>query len=449
MKDKNFYTKLRKLMIPIVIQNLINAIAGSAGVLMLGFVGQDELSGVSLAGQVTFILTLFLFGVTAGVTSLTAQYWGKGDHSSIQKIFGVALHFSLSIAFIFCLLTILIPESIMTLFTEDANMIHHGAVYLRVLSISYLFMGFSQIYEMAIRSMERILPCTVIATSFLLLNIFLNAVFIFGWFGSPKLGVFGVGLAATLARGIEMLLCLLDSVFIKQAVKLRVTYIFKKSGVIIKDFIHYASPALGNYLSWGLGFTMYSVILGRLGTDIVAAHAVNSVVRNLSVSLGLGVSSAGAILIGKEIGHGMLEQAKEDGAKVCRTALLLGATGALIILLCRPFILNIANLSDTSHGYLGIMIVMNVYYCMGKVLNCATISGIFCAGGDTKFGLICDSVNMWCFAVPLGLLAAFVFKWPIMVVYFCISLDEVVKLPFVYLHYKKYRWVNNITRNFE
>ncbi len=449
MKDKSFYKGLRNLMIPIVIQNIINALAGSAGVLMLGFVGQDEMSGVSLAGQVTFVLTLLLNGLIAGVTSLTAQYWGKGDTSSIQKIFGIALRFSLSVSFIFCVVSIMIPESIMTLFTSDTKMIQHGADYLRILSISFLFMGFSLVYEMAIRSMERILPSTIITTSYLLLSVFLNAVFIFGWFGAPKLGVLGVALGTTIARAIEMLLCFVDTLLIKQTVKLKITCMFHKGGVILKDFIHYSTPALGNYLSWGLGFTMYSVILGRLGTDMVAAHAVNSVIRNLAVALGMGVSSGGAVLVGKEIGMGSLKTAKEYGSKVCRIALLFGIIGGIIILLCRPLILNIVNLSPTSYSYLNIMIFMNTYYCIGKVMNCATISGIFCAGGDTRFGLICDSINMWCFAVPLGLLAAFVFQWPMMVVYFCISLDEVVKLPFVFKHYKKYKWVNNITRSFD
>ncbi len=449
MKEDNFYKKLRKLMIPIVIQNLLNAAVGSADVIMLGFVGQDELSGVSLAGQVPFIFTLFIYGITAGVSSMTAQYWGKGDLSSIRKIFGIAIRFSLCISFVFTLTNILIPDTIMKAFTEDPKLIQHGATYLRVLGISYLFMGCSIVYEVSIRNMERVMISTFISTTCLLLNILLNAVFIFGLFGSPKLGVFGVALATTISRAVELLLCIADSLFIDKKLKLRVTYIFSKGGILTKDFIRYSSPALANYLSWGLGFTMYSVILGRLGRDIVAAHAVNSVVRNLSIIFGMGVSGAGSILIGKEIGDNRLAQAKEDGSKVCHLALLFSVAGGVIIILCRPLILNMVDLSDVAYSYLNIMLFINILYCIGKVMNCTTIAGIFCAGGDTRFGFICDSVNMWCFAVPLGLLAAFVFKWPTMVVYFCISLDEVVKLPVVYWHYKKYKWVNNITRNFE
>ncbi len=449
MENKKFYKILRALMIPIIMQNLINAAVNSADVLMLSFVGQAELSAVSLAGQIPFIFTLFVHGLSAGVSSLTAQYWGKNDTHSIGKIFGIALRFSLGISCIFFLATTFAPELLMHCLTNKAHLITIGATYLRILGISFLFMSISQIYLIAIRSTERVLASTIISTSCLLINIGLNAVFIFGLLGAPKLGVLGVALATSIARAIELLLCFLDSRLIGKNLRLRITSLFCEGGILTRDFVYYASPALGNYISWGVGFTMYSVILGHLNEDVVAANAVNAVVRNLSIILGMGVSNAGAILIGKEIGDKRLQQAKEDGSKVCRLALLFGVIGSVIIVLCRPFILHIANLSDTAHGYLNIMLFMNTYYCVGKVMNCATISGIFCAGGDTRFGLICDSITMWCFAVPLGFLAAFVFKWPIMVVYFCISLDEVVKLPVVYRHYKQYKWVNNITRSFD
>lgn len=103
------------------------------------------------------------------------------------------------------------------------------------------------------------------------------------------------------------------------------------------------------------------------------------------------------------------------------------------------------DLSVQAEGYLKWMLVMCSCYMVGKSVNCTTIGGIFCAGGDSRFGFLCDTVTMWCIAVPAGCIAAFVFRLPVPVVYFIVNLDEMVKLPAVYKHYKKYKWVKNLT----
>ena len=117
----------------------------------------------------------------------------------------------------------------------------------------------------------------------------------------------------------------------------------------------------------------------------------------------------------------------------------------MVLLALSPLILSFVQLSDTATGYLRSMLLMCTYYMIGKSVNSTTIAGIFCAGGDSGFGFLCDTVTMWCFTVPVGLLAAFVFKWPVTAVYFIVNLDEIVKLPAVYRHYKKYKWVKDLT----
>ena len=119
-----------------------------------------------------------------------------------------------------------------------------------------------------------------------------------------------------------------------------------------------------------------------------------------------------------------------------------------MIFLLRPVFMNMSDLSTVSQGYLNIMLFINMYYVIGQAMNSSVISGIFRAGGDSKWGFICDFIDMWIYAVPLGFLSAFVLKLPPMWVYFLICTDEFVKLPFVYHHYKSYKWLKNITREF-
>jgi Na+-driven multidrug efflux pump len=202
----------------------------------------------------------------------------------------------------------------------------------------------------------------------------------------------------------------------------------------------------GNYLVWGLGFTMYSLIMGRLGGDMAAANAASSVVRNLATVTAGGLAGGGGILLGKELGQSLFDKARKDAGRLCRVALLCGIAGGALILATRPLVISMMRLDENAETLLGSMLLINTYYVIGKTMNSTVIVGIFCAGGDSRFGLVCDAFTMWGFSVPLGLLAAFVFRFPPMAVYFILFLDELVKMPFMYRHYHRYGWLNNITR---
>lgn len=155
---------------------------------MLSMVNQSSLSAVSLANQVHFLLTGFYYGVTSGITMLVSQYWGRGDRKSILTIMGISLRLSVGVTALVTLLCFFFPAAIMRIFTNDTELIAIGAEYLRIIGFSYLLMSISQVYLCVMRSMERARVSTIISSIALLLNIFLNAVFIFGFLGAPKLG---------------------------------------------------------------------------------------------------------------------------------------------------------------------------------------------------------------------------------------------------------------------
>lgn len=443
-KDR-FYSQIVKLVIPIVIQNLLSAAVNSADVVMLNYVGQSSISAVSLAANYANVLFMIYYGLGTGASMLSAQYWGKGDIRPIRVIQGIALRFSLLITLCFSAFAFFAPELMMKLFTEDAELIAIGAGYLRVMSVTYLCWGVIEIYLAILRSIGRVTVSMVLNVMAFSLNIFLNAVFIFGLFGAPKLGAVGVAIATALSRIIELIGCIVVSLFSKD-MKLNPSYMFLHSNLLFQDFVRLSLPALFNDVAWSVAFSMYSVILGHMGSDAVAANSLVVVVRNFGTVLCFGTASAGGILLGNVMGEGDMERAKEYASKLMKLTVITGAIGGVLVLIATPFVLHFAKLSETAMHYLKYMLLINTYYIMGTAVNTTLIAGVFRAGGDSRFGLICDTIDMWGYAVPLGFLSAFVFKLPVLWVYFLLCTDEFVKWPWVIKHYRSGKWLKNITR---
>ena len=446
IRNDPFYPQIFRLVLPIVIQNLLSAAVSSADVVMLNYVGQSSISAVSLAAQYANVLFMVFYGLGTGATMLCAQYYGKGDMRAIQAVEGIALRFSLGIALVFAGFALTVPEGMMRLFTDDGELIAIGASYLRFMSVSYLCWGITEVYLAVLRSIGRVMISTLLNALAFSANIMLNAVFIFGLFGAPELGAAGVAIATSLSRLIELAACFAVS-FFSRDIKLDFRYLFMKNRLLFSDFVRLSLPALGNDVSWSVAFSMYSVIMGHLGTDAVAANSFVVVVRNFGTVLCFGMASAGGILLGNIIGENRLEDARKDAGKVMKLTVITGAVGGLIVLAATPFVLKYAQLTDTAMHYLKYMLLINTYYVMGAAVNTALIAGVFRAGGDSRFGFICDTVDMWGYAVPLGFLAAFVLKLPVMWGYFLLCTDEFVKWPWVIRHYRSGKWLHNITRD--
>ena len=445
-KDNSFYSKIFRLVLPIVIQNLLSAAVSSADVIMLNYVGQSSISAVSLASQYANVLFMVFYGLGTGATMLCAQYYGKGDMQAIQAIEGIAMRFSLAISLVFAGAAMFVPEGMMHIFTTDRELIAIGTSYLRFMSVSYLCWGITEVYLAVLRSVGRVVISTAMNVLAFSLNILLNAVFIFGLFGAPKLGAMGVALATSTSRFIELLSCFVVS-YLSKDIKLDFRYLLVKNKMLFSDFVRLSLPALGNDIAWSVAFSMYSVIIGHLGTDAVAANSFVIVVRNFGTILCFGMASAGGILLGNIIGENKLEEAREGAKKLMKLTVVTGAIGGLIILASMPLVLSYASLSEQAMHYLKYMLLINTYYVMGAAVNTTLIAGVFRAGGDSRFGFICDTIDMWCYAVPLGFIAAFALRLPVMWVYFLLCTDEFVKWPWVLKHYKSGKWLNNITRD--
>lgn len=393
-----------------------------------------------------FVYTLFQFALTSGAAIFAAQYYGKGDIDSVEKILGIVLKFNAGISFLFTVGAVFTPKLLMSAFTNQPELIEMGAQYLRVVGPSYLMMGISQAYLCILKNCGRASTSSMISSVSMLLNIVMNFFLIFGIAFFPRMEIRGAALATLLSRVIELIWALSQALK-KDGIKFRRKYIFGNDKVLFRDYCKYTTPILGNELVWGCGFAMFSVIMGRLGTDAIAANSIANIVKNILICFCMGTASAGGIMVGNQLGQGKLDTAKEYGSKTCKTALVIGLISGGLILAVSPFVVRFANLSETAAGYLQIMLIVCSYYVVGKTMNTTTIAGIFCAGGDSKFGFICDTITMWVIVVPIGLISAFVLKLPVVTVYILMNIDEIIKLPAVYIHYKKYKWLKDLTRN--
>lgn len=441
-RKRSLRKEIVRLALPIALQQFMTALVGACDAIMLGKLSQDAMSAVSLATQVTFVFNLFMFAFMAGENMFVAQYYGKGDYTGISQVFSLVTKICGCIAVVFLAGTFFFPEQLMRILTNEETLIVLGSEYLRVIGISYVFSGIAQTFLAIMKNCGAVNMSTLINGVMVILNIALNAVFIFGLSGFPKMGIKGAALATVLATVVQFLWSVGYVLCRIRAVKFSLRSCEKK---LFGRFWQKAVPLLINNLAWGIGFSMYSVIMGHLGTDAVAANGIANISKNLVVCFCLGLGNAGSIIVGNRLGADRLQEAKEAGETLTKTAIIAGIVSGLVLIALSPFITKMVDLTPTARGYLQKMLLISSYYIAGKSVNCMTIGGIFAAGGDSKFGMLCDSVTLWCIIVPLGCICAFILKLPVMVVYFVLNLDEIIKLPVVYKHYKKYKWIKNLT----
>lgn len=441
-RKRSLRKEIVRLALPIALQQFMTALVGACDAIMLGKLSQDAMSAVSLATQVTFVFNLFMFAFMAGENMFVAQYYGKGDYTGISQVFSLVTKICGCIAVVFLAGTLFFPEQLMRILTNEKTLIVLGSEYLRVIGISYVFSGIAQTFLAIMKNCGAVNMSTLINGVMVILNIALNAVFIFGLSGFPKMGIKGAALATVLATVVQFLWSVGYVLCRIRAVKFSLRSCEKK---LFGRFWQKTVPLLINNLAWGIGFSMYSVIMGHLGTDAVAANGIANISKNLVVCFCLGLGNAGSIIVGNRLGADRLQEAKEVGETLTKTAIIAGIVSGLVLIALSPFITKMVDLTPTARGYLQKMLLISSYYIAGKSVNCMTIGGIFAAGGDSKFGMLCDSVTLWCITVPLGCICAFILKLPVMVVYFVLNLDEIIKLPVVYKHYKKYKWIKNLT----
>lgn len=445
MNNKKVLKDLYKIVIPMAIQNLLVTIVNASDAIMLGTLDVHSLSAANLAGQLMQIYNFFLVSLCVGTTILAAQYWGSKDTASVKKILHITLQISLSGGLLFFLICIFAPSLVMSFFTSDQTLIALGCDYLRYVSGAYLFMGFSQVYMIIMKNTGRVNQSALFGAITVGINIVLNTLLIFGLLGFPKMGIAGAALATTIARFIEFVLTVIASK--EQArVGFSIKELFTKHSSLEKQYIDYTLPTIAQTMSWRIATTVNVAILGHMGNSVVAANAIAIIVSDIMSSIAMAYASGCGILIGPVLGNGDLDDAKGYGDVMLKHSRVLGVCLGLVTCIITPFVLFVTkSLSADSKDYLKIMLLIVAIKMVGKLNNASLSKGIFVAGGDIKYHMKVDIINMWCVIVPLSLIAAYVFKLPVFIIYLIMNMDEYTKIYFENSRYYKYIWVKNLT----
>lgn len=445
IEKKEFYKELLSLAIPIGLQNLLIALIGATDAIMLGRLSQDAVASVSLANQIVLIMNLFVFAVVGAGGVLLSQYWGKNDKVMAKNIFCKMSKWTFAITVVFFLLAEIIPELLMRIYTPEENLIEIGASYLRGVAPSYLFVGVTQCYQTLMKLEGKAKKSVIISVVALITDVVLDIFLIYGLFDWKGFGANGSAYSTVAVELIALLWCIAES-YRGDSVHIDKTSLMWRSKEVSKDIIKIAIPMLASGLAWGLGFSLHSLIMGHLGSDATAAASITSVAQEIITCVCKGVSAGAGIILGKLLGQDLFDKAKAYGRKFCHISFAVGGIHTVLLLVLIPVATRFFILTDTAKEYLIYMLLFNAIYVFAYSINTIIVCGVFPAGGDSKYDATSVVLASWCFALPLSLLGTFVFDLPVMLVYILMCADEIVKLPFIYPHYKKYKWVKNLTR---
>ncbi len=439
-----FLKPLLWLSVPIILQNLINVSLNLIDVFMIGQLGEVSVSAASLGNQPFFIFSLFLFGLSTGSCVLTAQYWGRRDVSSINKIITISLCFSMALSILFTLLVTIFPAQVLRIYTDEAEVIREGAEYLRIVGISYVANAFSMTVLSILRSVEKLKIQLYIAGSSVAVNAILNYIFIFGKLGAPAMGIEGAALATLNARVYE---CIFTAIYLFRADKvLRYRLSLRMDKAILKDFIRYCVPVILNELIWGVGMSFHSAMLGRLGTGAITAYSITSTLERLATVVAYGFSSAASIMIGKLVGTNEFEKAQQCSWVILWFSVLLGLLCSGLVYLASPWILKFYQIDEATR-----LLAMDMIFAMFLLIICRSVNhsgiiGILRAGGDIKASLLIDILPLTLLSNPVGAVCTLKYKLYAPLVYLVLNGDQIFKMTFVLLRIRSKKWMHNLTR---
>lgn len=448
-RDKRFYRLLFSIALPIAVQNLITFMVSMVDTLMVGALGEIQLSAVSIANNLFFVLTILMFGLAGGSNIMISQYWGKGNVKTIHKILAIMYRVCLLITGIFIFIALFLPKYFMGIFTTDKAVIDFGASYLRIVCIGYLFYSITNCTIMMLRSVKTVSISIIVYTASLVVNSILNWIFIFGNLGAPELGIRGAAIATICARITEFSIVLVFMFIYERKIGLKIEHLLKLDKEILKDYVGLCTSVLCNELLWAIGASMISVIVGRMGTEVVAANSINGVAHQFVTVFIFGMSNATAVIIGNTIGEGKKEKAKEYAYSIGIFSVVMGCISGLMILLIKPFVVNFYNVSYSTK-----LIAMEIMTVTSGIIVFQSLAsnfmmGVLRGGGDAKFVLINDLIFMWLVAIPGGFFVAFVLELPVALVFLVIKCDEILKSLTSVYRVISGKWVNDVTKDYE
>ena len=423
-----FYRDVVTLALPIVAQNLITTSLGLVDTFMVGALGEAPLAAVTIANIPVFVIQLVIFGLQSGSSVLISQYWGKGDTDSINRVIGVGCYAAGAISLLFALAMCVFPRQLMGLLTNDPALAGLAADYARIVGPSYILNSITGVYVGAHRSMEHPRLGLIIFSISMCTNTFLNWVLIFGNLGAPQLGVTGAATATFFSRVVEFLVMAAYALG-NRRFRLRPGLVLRPGTELLWRFLRYSGPVVINETFWGLGTSLYKVIMGHMegSTEILAARALAGNIEDICTVAIFAISGTTAIIVGREIGAGRgRESVYQVGAVMDTLALLCGGVIGLLLVGAAWWVLPWAVyprflLSETASQTATMML---------------TFTGV---------AMRIDILPLWCVALPLAALFGLVLQWGIFWVYVGITMEQLTKFGAGVRRFRSQVWINDVT----
>jgi putative MATE family efflux protein len=448
-RDPEYFREVRKIAIPIIIQQFVFSSLNMLAVVFVGQKGEVAVAAVGLAGQISFLLNLVHFGIISAAAMFTAQFWGRRDIPNLRRVLGLCLILAMSASLVFFSLAQFLPIQILNIYSKDSNVIQLGAEYLRTYSWTFLFFAVTFSYSLVMRSTGNVKPPTTVSVIALLFNTFLSYSLIFGKFGFPEIGIRGAAIAAIVARAFECVTLVSITYLLKAPVAASLRELTDFDLAFVKKVIVPMLPVILNELFWSLGITTYNIIYGRLGTESFAAMNIVSTVEQVGFVIFIGISNATSVLVGNRIGAGKEEEAFLYAGRSIGMGILGGMLiGATFQLIKEP-ILSLYNVSPEVIRNAGYIINVITFFLWVRVNNMTIVVGILRAGGDTRFSLFLDGIIIWLVGVPMAYVAAFVLHLPVYFVYLFAMSEEATKWFLGLSRYRSRKWINHLAAQVE
>ena len=454
-KDAHFYKKVFVLGFPIALQTLVTVFVGMLDNIMLSHYSQDTFSAASLANAYVLIFQIFCMGLGMGASVLVSRYYGmkkandnveKADVSLKQTVC-LMLRLMLLFATVFAIGAIAMPKLIMTSYTGKEELISLGATYLRWSTLTFFFLGLSLVIAIVLRSVGQSRFPLYVSIGALVVNLTGNYILIFGHFGAPKMGIAGAALATFIARVFEALLDLGYLVIIDTKIGFRIRHMFMRTRTLISEYLRVCIPVLISDAILAFGSNAVTMVIGHLGSDFVAANSITTVTQQLSTVLIQGVCQAGAIITGQTLGKGKKEQAEEQGWLFLGMGFALGFLSALFIFFTKTPVIQSYGKETTAEAVSIAYQLLNAIslIIIFQATNSIMTKGVLRGGGDTKVLMFADNIFLWAMALPLGILAGFVFELPAFWIYFFLKSDQIAKTIWCVCRLRSRKWIKKIS----
>ncbi|HAV76005.1 MAG TPA: MATE family efflux transporter [Anaerolineae bacterium] len=447
--DPEYFLELRRIAVPIIVQQFMFSALNMLGVLLVGQKGDNAVAAVGLAGQIAFILNLVHFGIISGAAMFTAQFWGRRDIPNLRRVLGLCLMLAMSASLVFFSLSQIFPRQILEIYSKDNAVITLGTEYIRTFSWTFVFFAITFSYALVMRSTGNVKTPTLVSVFALGISTFLSYALIFGKFGLPELGIQGAAVAAVVARVIECI-TLLTIIYTRQspvAASLRELTDFdtKFFAKVIKPVL----PVILNELFWALGITTYNIIYGRIGTASFAAMSIVATIEQIAFVLFIGIANGTSVLVGNRIGAGNEDEAFRYAGRSLGLGILGGIFMGIFLQIVKAPVLSLYNVSPEVIQNAGNIINVVTVFMWVRINNMTIVIGVLRAGGDTRFSLLLDGFIIWIVGVPMAYIAAFVLHLPVYFVYFFAMSEETVKWLLGVYRYRSRKWINNLAVQME